>query len=85
LPEDALAVVRASADALEDQGMELIVSNQSHDSWRRAFKDAGFLQAESNFILAVSKQLAALLQPFEQTKSRFHFTRADGDGLPRNY
>jgi len=85
LPDDALAVVRAAADVLEDQGMELIVSNQSHNSWRRALKDAGFLQAESNFILALSKQLAAQLQPFEQTTSRFHFTRADGDGLPRNY
>jgi hypothetical protein len=26
-----------------------------------------------------------LLQPLEETKSRIHLTRADGDGLPRNF
>ena len=46
---------------------------------------AGFLKAQSNFILACSKKLAGRVQPFDQMKPRFHFTRADGDGLPRNF
>jgi len=29
--------------------------------------------------------LASLLEPFDENKSRMHFTRADGDGLPRNF
>jgi len=85
-PECALPVVRAATQALEQRGVDLIVSNQSHLSWCEALEAAGFLKTTpSNFILAVSKKLAELLYPFEETKSRMHFTRADGDGLPRNF
>jgi hypothetical protein len=45
----------------------------------------GFFKAQSNFIFAASKKLTEFLQPFEESKSRIHFTRADGDGLPRNF
>jgi hypothetical protein len=65
--------------------MDLILSNQSHAAWCRAFEHAGFLKAQSNFIFAASKKLSELLQPFEETRTRMHFTRADGDGLPRNF
>ncbi|MGD0757346.1 MAG: hypothetical protein ABR921_00465 [Candidatus Sulfotelmatobacter sp.] len=84
-PEDALPVLRAAADALEQSGYDLIVSNQSHHQWGRALEQCGFLQADSNFIFAASKGLAALLQPFDKNQSLLHFTRADGDGLPRNF
>jgi hypothetical protein len=84
-PDSALPVVRAAADALKRQGMDLIVSNQSHARWGQALEHSGFLQAPSNFIFAASKKLGALLEPFDETKSRIHFTRADGDGLPRNF
>jgi hypothetical protein len=84
-PQHMLAVVRAATQALEKQGMDLIVSNQSHESWGRAFETAGFFQAESNFIFAASKKLTELLQPFAEIKSKMHFTRADGDGLPANF
>jgi hypothetical protein len=84
-PGDAFALVQAATSALESRGVDLIVSNQSHVAWRLAFKAAGFAQAQSNFIFAASKKLAELLQPFEQIRDRIHFTRADGDGLPRNF
>jgi hypothetical protein len=84
-PENAAPVIRAAADALEKARMDLIVSNQSHEDWCAALETAGFLKAQSNFIFAASKKLAELLQPFEDIKSRIHFTRADGDGLPRNF
>jgi hypothetical protein len=84
-PENALPVVRAAAAALKRRGVDLIVSNQSHALWGLALQNSGFLQAESNFIFAASKKLGALLEPFAENKSRIHFTRADGDGLPRNF
>jgi hypothetical protein len=65
--------------------VDLIVSNQSHHLWGRAFEQAGFLSSASNFIFAAGKKLSALLQPFAENQSRMHFTRADGDGLPRNF
>jgi len=84
-PENASPVIRAATRALERAGVDLIVSNQSHQGWCAAMETMGFLKAQSNFIFAASKQLAQLLQPFEETKSLIHFTRADGDGLPRNF
>jgi hypothetical protein len=84
-PENALPVVRAAAAALKRRGVDLIVSNQSHALWCRALEHSGFLRAQSNFIFAASKKLGALLEPFDENKSRIHFTRADGDGLPRNF
>ncbi len=84
-PVDALPVVEAASAALMDNGVDLIVSNQSHGLWARALGHAGFLNSPSNFIFAAGKNLSALLQPFADTQSRMHFTRADGDGLPRNF
>jgi hypothetical protein len=84
-PEDTLPIIRAATEALERARVDLIVSNQSHKNWCAALGAAGFLKAQSNFIFAASKKLAELLQPLEQTKSRIHLTRADGDGLPRNF
>lgn len=84
-PEDAIPVVRAATNALIQAGVDLIVSNQSHRIWQQAFQDCGFLQAESNFIFAAGKELANQLQPFAESQPRIHMTRADGDGLPRNF
>jgi hypothetical protein len=84
-PEDTLPIIRAATEALERAGVDLIVSNQSHENWCSAFEATGFLRGQSNFIFAASKKLAELLQPLEETRSRIHFTRADGDGLPRNF
>ena len=82
---NAGAVVQAATAALQQLGMDLIVSNQTHRDWCKALTAAGFFAAPSNFIFAASQRLAALLEPFDYLKSRFHFTRADGDGLPRNF
>ncbi|HEX5482866.1 MAG TPA: hypothetical protein VFZ08_09610 [Terriglobia bacterium] len=84
-PQDALPVARAAARALEQRGMDVIVSNQSHEAWRQAFRDSGFFEGPSNFIFAASRKLSEKLTPFAETQSRIHLTRADGDGLPRNF
>jgi len=85
MPENAVPVVKTAIRALEERGMDLIVSNQSHQAWRSAFTNSGFLEGPSNFVLATSKKLTELLQPIDETRPSFHVTRADGDGLPRNF
>jgi hypothetical protein len=83
--EEFLPVVRCATDALVEQGFDLILTNQSHLQWGEAFLRSGYLSGPSNFIFAASKKLAELLVPLEKVRPRMHFTRADGDGLPKNY
>jgi hypothetical protein len=85
LPGEMLSVVCGATKTLEQQGFDLILSNQSHRAWGEAFKTAGYLTGPSNFIFAASKKLAELLAPFEEVRPRMHLTRADGDGLPANF
>jgi hypothetical protein len=85
VPGEFLPVVRCATDALVEQGIDLILTNQSHKQWGDAFRSAGYLSGPSNFIFAASKKLAELLVPFDDIRPRMHFTRADGDGLPKNY
>jgi hypothetical protein len=81
-PENAAQVMLAATQTLEHKGMDLIVSNQSHQHWCRALEGCGFFRSESNFVFATSKKLSALLQG---KLSDFHLNRANGDGLPRNF
>jgi len=85
IPGEWLSVVRGATDTLQKQNFDLILTNQSHREWDQAFRKTGYLSGPSNFLFAASKPLAALLDPFDQTKTRMHFTRADGDGLPKNF
>jgi hypothetical protein len=84
MPENAAAVIGAATRALEKDGVDLIVSNQSNFVWCSALEKAGFLKGPSTFIFATSKKLTELLQSPENPTS-FHITRADGDGLPVNF
>jgi hypothetical protein len=84
-PGEALPVVRAASGILQRQGFDLILTNQNHQPWCDAFRAAGYLPGPSNFIFAASKKLAELLVSFEEVRPRMHFTRADGDGLPKNF
>jgi hypothetical protein len=84
-PEDAIAVMEAATRELEAQNVDLIVSNQSHMAWGHALERCGFFKGPSNFIFAASKKYAEVLHPFAENCGRFHITRADGDGLPRNF
>jgi len=78
--EHARAVVRATTRFLEDRGVDLIVSNQANETWRRALKATGYLRGPSNFILAASRPLSSLLSPFAQNVAKAHINRGDGDG-----
>jgi hypothetical protein len=73
-PASAAIVARAAASVLEQRGVDLIVSNQSHPAWGRGLLDAGFRSGPSNYLVALSPEFAKL------AGSEFHFNRGDGDG-----
>ena len=77
-PEHAPDVVRTAARFLEERGVDLIVSNQLHKSWGDALAAAGFRQAPTNYLLAVSPALAARMGSC--LDDQIHVNRGDGDG-----
>jgi len=78
--ENAPQVIAAAVDLLEQRGVDLIVSNQSHHCWAAALRSAGFLRGPSNFIFAASPKLADSLRPLDPQRTRLHLNRGDGDG-----
>ena len=79
-PENASSVVRAATKVLEERGVDLVVSNQSHAAWCLGLRDAGFLQGPSNYPFFASRELTKLLNPLQTNMAHCHFTRGDGDG-----
>jgi hypothetical protein len=54
------SVICSATGFLEKIGVDLIVSNQSNQSWRVAFENAGFLSGPTNRFFTPSPQLADL-------------------------
>ena len=73
------AVVAAADFALADMEVVVSVSNQMLPAWCHALERAGYLRYKSNFILAIAKELAALLAPKDPAYRRIHVNRGDGD------
>jgi hypothetical protein len=80
VPGQEHSVICAATGFLEGLGVDLIVSNQSHRSWRSAFDHAGFLSGPTNRFFTPSPDLAGLLAPFDQNFPLTHLTRGDGAG-----
>ena len=80
LPTDALEVVRAATRHLARLGVDMIVSNQAAVSWCDAFAAQGYLTGPSNFAIALSKPLAAVVKNSNAWRQTCHLTRGDGDG-----
>ena len=78
-PEDAGAVIRASAEVLTQRGVDLIISNQSHRAWRGALSEAGFLRGPSSWLFAPAPALAALVAAVDPSGQAVHLNRGDGD------
>jgi hypothetical protein len=57
--------------------VDLLVINQSHTPWIEAFQATGYRPASSNYIPALSKQLAAEMAEQQGGFKRMHFTRGD--------
>jgi hypothetical protein len=79
LPEDAEAVMGLAARALEDRGVDLIISNQSHPAWGAALRRAGFMEGPSNCLFAANKRLAGLIETRDPHARELHLNRGDGD------
>lgn len=77
---EELSVVAMATQLLERWKVDIIITNQLHDSWCKAFSSNGYLSGPSNFIFAASPQLSERLHPFETSHSKIHMTRGDGDG-----
>jgi hypothetical protein len=80
LPSARRGCVTLASRALAREGADLLVTNQSHEGWVAAFQAAGYLRGPSNYILALSKQLAADIASQPGGFGRMHFTRGDSDG-----
>jgi hypothetical protein len=81
-PAHARTVIVCARRALEERGVDLIVTNQSHKIWRAALGASGFLRGPSNFLLATSRKLTRLLRVggVDTPLNQMHFNRGDGDG-----
>jgi hypothetical protein len=72
---DVELLVGEACQRLSAAGCDLLVSNQTHPAWIAALRRQGFLSGPSNFVLALSPDLAA-----RAAGTLMHFTRGDGDG-----
>ncbi len=79
-PQDAAQVLHQSREYLVRQGVDLIVSNQSHRVWRKAFQRCGFLAGPSNVVFASSRALTQAMQRKRISLDDVHVNRGDGDG-----
>lgn len=72
---DVSLLVGEACRRLEKARCDLLVSNQTHPAWIAGLRRHGFFEGPSNFILALSPQLAEC-----RAETSVHFNRADGDG-----
>ena len=77
VPAAAAALASRVRQELASQGADLIVTNQTHDSWIGAFRRVGFLSGPSNYLFGMSRALSAAIGG---QQARVHLTRGDGDG-----
>ncbi|MGD9722103.1 MAG: hypothetical protein AB7O59_12325 [Pirellulales bacterium] len=73
-------VARAAVQYLQQTAADIVVANFSHHRWRAALAAAGMFEGPSNYIFAASKNVSAMLNPFEERKHSIHMTRGDGVG-----
>jgi len=75
-PSAIQTVIQEAARIMSKRGVDLIISNQGHESWVRALGENGFLSGPTNYVMAMSPALAKLTTDH----SRLHVNRGDGDG-----
>ena len=77
----AMALTAVLADhELSSAGADLVLVNQIHAEWVKAFRSSGFLTGPSNYLLAMSQQLTEAVRSVQGGEQRVHITRGDGDG-----
>lgn len=80
LPGHEGAVIWAARHFLEQRGVDIIVSNQSHERWCEALRRCGFRTAASSFIFAASVKLTAAAIPSDTHQRFIHVNCGDGEG-----
>ena len=80
LKDKEVNIIKKTLKILETEGADLVVSNQSHIQWKKAFWKNGFLRGPSNFIFASSEPLSKKLGFQNKLNDDMHITRGDGDG-----
>ncbi len=79
-PEHAACVLSCATEFLKRREVDIIVTNQASTEWCSALGANGYLKGPSNFILALSPQLADRLAPLEKFAPHIHMNRGDGEG-----
>ncbi|UJR80247.1 hypothetical protein [Sandaracinus amylolyticus] len=79
-PDDAGDVVAAGLDHLKARGVDIVIANQSHPTWLRAFEEQGFVLIPHRRLFAGSPPLREALAPFEETRNGLFLTNMDGHG-----
>jgi hypothetical protein len=79
-PEEADKIIASAERLLSQKNVDLIISNQAHESWQRALRRCGFLSGPSNFLLATSRKLTELIDSSHVSHEQLHLNRGDGDG-----
>ena len=74
------AIINQTFKFLENKGADLVVTNQSHRLWKKAFWKNGFIRGPSNFIFASSSFLSKKMGFNTRLNNDVHITRGDGDG-----
>ena len=82
-PSDASTIVRGATSYLCDRGVDLVVSNHTNRDWRYGFCSSGFFRGPSNYVLALSPEVARRVRPFDENFGRFFVSRGDGAGPER--
>lgn len=75
-PDLSAVMVRIATERLIAEGVDLIVSNQTHSAWIHALRKCGFASGPSNFIFARSPALTDCSPGLGD----WHINRGDGDG-----
>jgi hypothetical protein len=77
----ASEIVRAATAYLAAQGVDVVITNTSHEGWVSGYKRAGFIAWDSQFPLIVSHSLARRIGDLRAIMTRTHMSRADADGV----
>jgi hypothetical protein len=81
LPGREAAVIDTAVRALENRGVDFIISNYLHPVWRRAFRGCGFLELARRRNLTISPALQERFGPdWRAFLANTHLTPIDADG-----
>ena len=82
-PSNASKIISGATSYLCGRGVDLVVSNHTNRDWRDGFCRAGFLRGPTNYVFALSPEVAKRVEPFDANFGGFFVSRGDGAGPER--